>query len=46
MSKNMLRVFYRWPVMTDIMRKSMSSLKDNKTLHFSMAVWQNEPFDD
>lgn len=46
MSKNALRVFYRWPIMTDIMRKSMSSLKDNKTLHFSMAVWQNEPFDD
>ncbi|CAG0988674.1 MAG: pilus assembly protein [Rhizobiaceae bacterium] len=46
MSKNALRVFYRWPIMTDVMRKSMSSLKDNKTLHFSMAVWQNEPFDD
>ena len=46
LSKNALRVFYRWPIMTDFMRKSMSSLKDNKTLHFSMAVWQNEPFDD
>lgn len=46
MTKNALRVFYRWPIMTDVMRKSMSSLKDNKTLHFSMAVWQNEPFDD
>jgi Flp pilus assembly protein TadG len=46
MSKNMLRVFYRWPVMTDFMRKSMSNLKDGKTLHFATATWQNEPFDD
>lgn len=46
MTKNMLRVFYRWPVMTDFMRKSMSNLKDNKTLHFATATWQNEPFDD
>jgi len=46
MSKNMLRVFYRWPVMTDFMRKSMSNLKDGKTLHFATVTWQNEPFDD
>ncbi len=46
MSKNTLRVFYRWPVMTDFMRKSMSNLKDGKTLHFATATWQNEPFDD
>jgi Flp pilus assembly protein TadG len=46
MSKNMLRVFYKWPVMTDFMRKSMSNLKDGKTLHFATATWQNEPFDD
>ena len=46
LTKNVFRVFYRWPVMTDIMAKSMSTLKDNKTLHFAMAVWQNEPFDD
>lgn len=46
MSKNMLRVFYKWPVMTDFMRKSMSNLKGNKTLHFASATWQNEPFDD
>lgn len=43
---NMLRVFYRWPVITDFMRKSMSNLKDGKTLQFSTATWQNEPFDD
>lgn len=46
MEKNMLRVFYRWPVMTDFMRKSMSNLKDGKTLHFATVTWQNEPFDE
>jgi len=46
LSKNMLRVFYRWPVMTDFMRKSMSNLKDGKTLHFATVTWQNEPLDD
>jgi Flp pilus assembly protein TadG len=46
MSKNMLRVFYKWPVMTDFMRKSMASLNDGKTLHFASVTWQNEPFDD
>src|SRR5690606_31525519 len=43
---NQLRVFYRWPVMTDFLRKSMSNLKDGKTLHFATVTWQNEPFDD
>lgn len=46
LSKNQLRVFYRWPVMTDFLRKSMSSIKDGKTLHFATVTWQNEPFDD
>ena len=46
MSKNMLRVFYRWPVMTDLMRKSMSNLQDGYTLLFATVTWQNEPFDD
>ncbi|GHD15389.1 TadE/TadG family type IV pilus assembly protein [Tianweitania populi] len=45
-TKNMLRTFYRWPVITDIMRSSMSNLRGNKTLHFATATWQNEPFDD
>jgi len=45
-TKNMLRVFYRWPVITDFMRSSMSNLKDGKTLQFASATWQNEPFDD
>ncbi|MGY6710375.1 MAG: TadE/TadG family type IV pilus assembly protein [Rhizobiaceae bacterium] len=46
MSKNMLRVFYRWPIVTDFMRKSMASLPDGKTLHFASVTWQNEPFED
>lgn len=46
LSKNQLRVFYRWPVMTDLLRKSMSNLSDGKTLHFATVTWQNEPFDD
>jgi hypothetical protein len=45
-SKNQLRVFYRWPVMTDFMRKSLSTLKDGKTLLYASVTWQNEPFDD
>lgn len=45
-SKNMLRVFYKWPVITDFMRASMSNIKGGKTLKFSIAVWQNEPFTD
>jgi Flp pilus assembly protein TadG len=46
LTKNMLRVFYPWPVMTDLMSKWMSNLKDGKTLHFATVTWQNEPFDE
>jgi Flp pilus assembly protein TadG len=45
-SKNMLRVFYKWPVVTDFMAKMMSNLKDGKTLHFASVTWQNELFED
>lgn len=45
-SKNQLRVFYRWPVMTDLMRKAMSNLPDGKTLHYATVTWQNEPFEE
>jgi Flp pilus assembly protein TadG len=44
-SKNMLRVFYKWPVMTDLMAKSMANLSGGRTLHFASVTWQNEPFD-
>lgn len=45
-SKNMLRVFYKWPVMTDFLAKQMANLNDSKTLHFASVTWQNEPFND
>ncbi|KFB11331.1 TadE/TadG family type IV pilus assembly protein [Nitratireductor basaltis] len=44
LSPNMLRVFYRWPVVTDIMRKRVSNLPDGKTLLFASNTWRNEPF--
>lgn len=40
---NHLRVFYRWPVITDIM-KTHANLPGGKTLLYSSATWQNEPF--
>jgi len=46
LSKNMLRVFYKWPVMTDFMSAYMSNMKGGKTLHVAITTWQNEPFDD
>ncbi len=44
-TRNMLRVFYKWPVMTDFLAKSMANLNGNSTLHFASITWQNEPFD-
>ncbi|MDN5928632.1 MAG: pilus assembly protein [Hyphomicrobiales bacterium] len=41
---NMLRVYYEWPVMTDLMTKLMSNLSNGRTLLFATATWQNEPF--
>jgi Flp pilus assembly protein TadG len=41
-SRNMLRVFYKWPIMTDLLAQSMGG---SKTLHFASVTWQNEPFD-
>ena len=43
-TRNMLRVFYRWPVMTDFMRLSMSNIRQRQTLLFATATWMNEPF--
>jgi Flp pilus assembly protein TadG len=43
-SKNMLRVFYKWPIITDFLSKSMSNLNGGKVLHFASVTWQNEPF--
>jgi len=46
MTRNMLRVIYRWPIMTDLLRLQMSTLSGGKTLHFATTTWRNEPFDD
>jgi Flp pilus assembly protein TadG len=43
-TKNMLRVYYEWPVMTDLMARYMSNLKGGKILLFASVTWQNEPF--
>lgn len=43
---NMLRVFYKWPIITDFLRKSMSNFDDNTILQFASVTWQNEPFDE
>ena len=42
---NHLRVYYRWPVMTDFMRARMSNVPGGKTLLMTSATWRNEPFD-
>ncbi len=41
LSKNMLRVYYHWPVVTNILA---DRLPDGKMLLFSTNTWQNEPF--
>lgn len=46
LSKNMLRTFYRWPVVTDLLSRQIDSFKDGKRLIFATVIWQNEPFDD
>jgi Flp pilus assembly protein TadG len=42
---NHLRVYYRFPVLSDFMRASMSNIPGGKTLLLSSATWRNEPFD-
>ncbi|WP_149758761.1 TadE/TadG family type IV pilus assembly protein [Neomesorhizobium albiziae] len=46
LEKSMLRVLYPWPIMTNMMQKSLSTLADGKILLLATATWQNEPFDD
>lgn len=43
-SINMLRVFYKWPVITDFLKASMQNFNDGTTLHFATNTWVNEPF--
>jgi Flp pilus assembly protein TadG len=44
-SKVTFRAFYMWPVMTDLMRASMSTVGGDKTLLYATTTWQNEQFD-
>lgn len=39
-----LRVYYKWPIRTDIMRAYLSNLNDGSHLLFSMAAFRTEPF--
>lgn len=39
-----LRVFYRWPYITDFIGHKLAELPDNKTLLFASATWKNEDF--
>jgi Flp pilus assembly protein TadG len=41
---NSLRVYYRWPIISDFMRSRLSSLPNGKTLLFSSNTWRNEPY--
>lgn len=40
-----LRIFYRWPYISDFIGHKLAELPDNKTLLYSSMTWQNEPFD-
>jgi Flp pilus assembly protein TadG len=42
---NHMRVFYKLPVMTDFLRKSMSNLPGGKTLLYYSATWRNEAYE-
>jgi Flp pilus assembly protein TadG len=44
MSKNQIRVFYRWPVYLDFMAKHLAELPGGNTLLYSTLTWQNEPY--
>ena len=46
--KEQIRVFYRWPVFTDLMKSRIANVNrgtsDGKILLFATMTWQNEPF--
>lgn len=46
LSINTMRVFYKWPVLTDIMRKYVANVGDSQTLLFATVTWQNEPYEE
>lgn len=46
MTRNTLRVFYEWPVITNFISSSLANLAGGKILHYASVTWQNEPFND
>ena len=45
LSKNIMRVFYEWPVILTVFNDRVEDPKSGKTLLFATQTWQNEPFD-
>jgi Flp pilus assembly protein TadG len=43
-AKMHLRIFYRWPFVTDFIGHKLAELPDNKTLLYASATWQIEPY--
>lgn len=43
-SYNMLRAFYPWPVVTDLLRSKLSNFGGSSTLLYTAAVWRNEAY--
>lgn len=41
---NMLRLYYKWPLITDNISEILQNGKEGKTVHFAAVIWQNEPF--
>ncbi len=41
---NNLRIIYKWPVMTNLMKSRIAGLEDGRVLLYTTTTWQNEPF--
>lgn len=41
---NNLRVLYKWPVITNLMKTRIAGLEDGHVLLYATTTWQNEPF--
>lgn len=45
-AKQLLRVFYRWPIHMDLLRRLTATVEGDRSLLFAAVAWQNEPFRD
>jgi Flp pilus assembly pilin Flp len=41
---NNLRIIYKWPVYTDMMKARIAGLKDGRVLLYTTTTWQNEQY--